>query len=64
MSDISFHRDSPLSNIVLITGESQAGAEWLAENVQAERWGGSIWCDVRMAAEIAEGAADAGLEVE
>ena len=66
MSDISFYRE-PMSSIVLIAAESEAGTDWLAENVQAEDWqywGGSIACEASQAYRIMLGARDAGLEVE
>ena len=50
-----------------ITGTSDAGREWLNENVQTESWqwlGNSICCDdTNMAMSIAKGAQADGLEV-
>jgi hypothetical protein len=55
-------------SVMLLFGRSDAGQDWLDENVAPEDeegqfWGGGIVVEPRFAADIAQGAIDAGLVV-
>jgi hypothetical protein len=65
-ADIVVELDAPLATVVLLHGNTAAGAEWLDANVDtdAQRWCGRVVCEHRYVADVVAGARAAGLEVE
>lgn len=53
--------------VVMLRPLTDAGRDWIEENVHAEGWqwfGGALACEPRMVEPVLQGMADAGLTVE
>jgi hypothetical protein len=64
MADLTYTNHGTIG---ILAGVSEAGKEWLEQNVQAEgwaHWGGGIAVEPRYVGAILDGAANDGLEVE
>jgi hypothetical protein len=63
MADLSIQNEG---SIYLLRGLSEAGKKWIAENIpdDAQHFGGAVVVEHRFIADIAQGAASDGLEVE
>jgi len=63
MADLSIQNEG---SIFLLRSHSDAGKAWIAEHIpdDAQRFGGAVVVEHRFIAEIAQGAANDGLEVE
>jgi hypothetical protein len=65
--DTDLHFWNVGTSIVMLQADTDAGADWIAENVQAEDWQGGCWggiaAEPRYAGAILEGAAADGLRV-